>query len=353
MSDLVHTGFSRIKTEPIGHGQGGQSRGGSAHFEPPLLRGQLLEVAVARVSANAVWLEGKDFLLRASIPPGGAQVGERFLLRVIDPDASPPSLKLVMDGQLPASSLAGVSTFLRSLLFRHQPLLPTRQQLSTLLGGPGEGGAISPELRQLLQELQSWRHMPNRIDAAWVKEKLQNSGLFREAGGRLSAAGGAADLKSILVAMLSRESGPGKGALRAAIEGITSCQIKSLDSVLQGGVNYGFLLPFLEESWIEARISRDEEQAKRDQWQVYLRHHSEEMGQFSAEILLQKKSVSVLFRSDQGWLLELIQKNQGKLELAIEAAGLNLQQISAVALDPSRVSSYLEHEQHAIFDLRV
>ena len=333
---------------------GGGSNAGAVtrHFDPPLLRGQLLEVIVAKTLTDGVWLESRNILFRANLPVGGLREGERLLLKVLDPDSSPPKLKLITDAELPNSSLAGVSTFLRSLLFRHQQLHPTQQFLTSLLSRELVDKDGELELNGLYQWLKDFRKSPERVHAAWVKERMQLSGLFRESS-VINSSDPQQDLKTFLINLLKLDKGIDKATVQAAIDGISSSQVKALDGLIQNNLQYSFILPFLGEGWLEARISRDEEQISREQWQIYLRHQSQQMGDFSAEILLYKKTVSILFQSDQLWMIDLIKENYSELEQGIAAIGLSVQQISVAPMVSQKPNFYEQHEQQAIFDLRV
>jgi len=352
LPNSVNTDFQQLKATAVSSGGGSRAGGIAQQFDPPLLRGQLLEVIVAKTLTDGVWLESRNILFKANLPAGGLREGERLLLKVMDPDASPPTLKLITDAELPNSSLAGVSTFLRSLLFRHQQLHPTRQFLTTLLSRGLADGEDKAELNTLYQWFKDFRKTPERVHSAWVKERLQLSGLFRESSG-INSSNPQQDLKTFLIKLLSQDKGIDKAAVQAAIDGISSSQVKTLDGLVQNNLQYNFLLPFMNESWIEARLSRDEAQISREQWQIYLRHQSQEMGNFSAEILLYKNSVSILFKSDQLWMINLIKENNNELEKGIAAIGLNLQQISVAPMASNKANVYGQHEQQAIFDLRV
>ena len=352
MPNSVNTDFQQLKATAVSSGGGSRAGGVAQQFDPPLLRGQLLEVIVAKTLTDGVWLESRNMMFRANLPVGGLREGERLLLKVLDPDSSPPKLKLITDAELPNSSLAGVSTFLRSLLFRHQQLHPTQQFLTSLLSRESldEGGEA--ELNSLYQWLKDFRKTPERMHSAWVKERLQLSGLFRESNA-IKSSNPQHDLKTFLISLLSQDKGVDKAIVQAAIDGISSSQVKALDGLIQNNLQYNFLLPFLGEGWIEARISRDEEQISREQWQIYLRHQSQQMGDFSAEILLYKKTVSILFQSDQPWMIDLIKENYSELEQGIAAIGLSVQQITVAPMVAQKPNFYEQHEQQAIFDLRV
>jgi len=352
VTNSVNTDFQQLKTAAVSSGGGSRAGGIAQQFDPPLLRGQLLEVIVAKTLTDGVWLESRNMMFRANLPVGGLREGERLLLKVLDPDASPPKLKLITDAELPNSSLAGVSTFLRSLLFRHQQLHPTQQFLTSLLSRGLVDREDKAEFNSLYQLLKDFHKTPTRINGAWVKEKLQLSGLFRESSA-INSSNLQQDLKTLLFNLLSQDKGIDKTTVQAAIDGITSSQVKALDALIQNNLQYNFLLPFLGEGWIEARISRDEEQISREQWQIYLRHQSQEMGDFSAEILLYKKNVSILFKSDQPWMIDLIKENYSQLEQGIAAIGLTLQQISVAPMVVHKPNIFEPHEQQAIFDLRV
>jgi hypothetical protein len=352
LPNSVNTDFQQLKATAVSSGGGSNADAVARHFDPPLLRGQLLEVIVAKTLTDGVWLESRNILFRANLPVGGLREGERLLLKVLDPDSSPPKLKLITDTELPNSSLAGVSTFLRSLLFRHQQLHPTQQFLTSLLSKGLVDKVGEVELNGFYQWLKDFRKTPERVHAAWVKERLQLSGLFRESS-VTNSSDPQQDLKTFLINLLKLDKGIDKATVQAAIDGISSSQVKALDGLIQNNLQYSFLLPFLGEGWLEARISRDEEQISREQWQIYLRHQSQQMGDFSAEILLYKKTVSILFQSDQLWMIDLIKENYSELEQGIAAIGLSVQQISVAPMVSQKPNFYEQHEQQAIFDLRV
>jgi hypothetical protein len=352
LPNSVNTDFQQLKATAVSSGGGSNAGAVTRHFDPPLLRGQLLEVIVAKTLTDGVWLESRNILFRANLPVGGLREGERLLLKVLDPDSSPPKLKLITDAELPNSSLAGVSTFLRSLLFRHQQLHPTQQFLTSLLSKGLVDKVGEVELNGLYQWLMDFRKTPERVHAAWVKERLQLSGLFRESS-VTNSSDPQQDLKTFLINLLKLDKGIDKATVQAAIDGISSSQVKALDGLIQNNLQYSFLLPFLGEGWLEARISRDEEHISREQWQIYLRHQSQQMGDFSAEILLYKKTVSILFQSDQLWMIDLIKENYSELEQGIAAIGLSVQQISVAPMVSQKPNFYEQHEQQAIFDLRV
>ena len=352
MPNSVNTGFQQLKATAVSSGGSSRAGGVVQKFEPPLLRGQLLEVIVAKTLTDGVWLESRNMMFRANLPVGGLREGERLLLKVLDPDSSPPKLKLITDAELPNSSLAGVSTFLRSLLFRHQQLHPTQQFLTSFLSTGLLEKDSEAELNGLYEWLKNFHKTPERIHGAWVKERLQLSGLFKESSS-INSSNPQQDLKTFLIKLLSQDKGIDKATVQSAIDGISSSQVKALDGSIQNNLQYNFLLPFLGEDWIEAQIFRDDEQISRDQWQIYLRHQSQQMGDFSAEILLYKKTVSILFKSDQHWMIDLIKDNYSELERGIAAIGLSVQQISVSPMVAQKPNFYEQHEQQAIFDLRV
>lgn len=353
MPDSVNTGFQRIRTETVHSGGSQQSRGRALHFDPPLLRGQLLEVIVAKTLTDGVWLEARNMMFKANLPTSGLREGERLLLKVLDPNSSPLKLKLISDAELPLSSLAGVSTYLRSLLFRQHQLMPTQQLLTNLLSGVMSINSVSPELRVLIEALKAWQKSPERIDGLWVKEKLKQSGLFMEGNNKLAVETKFLDIKTLLLRWIAQDETSDKSAARAAIDGITSSQVKALDGLMQNNIQYSFLLPFFGDNLIEARISREQELEQRDHWHVYLRHQSEEMGDFCAEIFMQKQRVSILFKSDQSWIVDLINENHAELESAISALGLSLSQILATPFKPPKVLPYVQHDHQTIFDMKV
>jgi hypothetical protein len=354
LPESIKGDFSVAKSGPVETGHAATTRADGAHHSSWLSRGQLLEVAVAKIVAGSVLLEGNGFTLRAP-NPGNLQLGERLLLRVVNPDATPPQLKLISDAQLPATSLAGISTYLRSLLFRHEPLAPTKSLLMKLFSGASNSSAITGEAPSF-DGLKNWFAEPQKIDASWVKGKLAESGLFAESKlpGVSNSSVESSDLKIALQALLKTGQGGDEHALKSAIEGIAATQIRALDGIVQGNhLHYSFLLPFFGGALIEGSISKENDIERSEQWMVYLNHDSSEMGRFRAEILMEKKSVTILFRSDKDWMIDLIHSSSDQLIQAVESIGLKLRHISVLSFDHLKSIPLLDEESHAIFDIKV
>lgn len=354
MPESIKGDLSIAKSGPVDTGHAAATGMDRAPHSSWLSRGQLLEVAVAKIVAGSVLLEGNGFTLRAP-NPGNLQLGERLLLRVVNPDATPPQLKLISDAQLPTTSLAGISTYLRSLLFRHEPLAPTKSLLIKLFSGASNSTVITGGA-PLLDGLKNWFAEPQKIDASWVRGKLADSGLFAESKslGSPGASVESFDLKSVLQSLLKTGQGGDEYALKSAVEGIAATQIRALDGIVQGNhLHYSFLLPFFGGTLIEGSISKENDTERSEQWMVYLNHDSPEMGRFRAEILMEKKLVTILFRSDKDWMIDLIHSSSDQLMQAVEAIGLKLRHISALSFDHIKSIPSLDEESHAIFDIKV
>ena len=354
MSESIKGDFNVAKSGPVDVGHAASTRTDGAHHSSWLTRGQLLEVAVARFFADSVLLEGNGFVLRA-FNPGKLQLGERLLLKVVNPDSVPPQLKLISDAELPTTSLAGISTYLRSLLFRHEPLVPTKSLLMRLFSGVSNSNLSMDEVPSL-DSLKSWFAILEKIDGSWVKSKLAESGLFAESRfqGASSSSTESFDLKSALQGLLKVGQGSEEYALKSAIEGITATQARALDGIVQGNhLHYSFLLPFFGGTLIEGSISKENDLERSQQWMVYLNHDSPEMGRFRAEILMEKRSVTILFRSDKDWMIDLIHSSSDQLMRAVEAIGLKPRHISVVSFDGLRRIPLFNERSHAICDIKV
>lgn len=317
-----------------------------------LFLGQILEVTVVRASASELWLQSANHMLRAAAPPMGAVVGERLLLKVLDPTTTPPRLKLLSDDELPASLIASLGPAMRSLLFRQESLGPTQAFLQQLLtaGGLKFPSAQVEQPRELLQRLIG---RLDGIDAEQLKKWLERSGLFGEGRQRLQSGVQVQDLKSLLVSLMGQE-GVDSQLLHGALEGLVSSQIKALDAQLNGNLFYNFLLPFLGQGFIEAQIQQTAAEMERDQYRVNLRHNSAELGQYVVDILLYKRRVTLLFKSDQKWVVDAINSNQQRLVDAVAEAGLTAERISAVLSKADRPDPYSTGTlDPSIFDLKV
>lgn len=351
----INTRFVDIKSEGIDTSHATRSAAASPVASVSrLTAGQLLEATVIKVTAGEVWLESANQILRTTPLPLGAIVGERLLLKVLDPNTLPPRLKLITDDDLPASLLAGLSSNLRSLLFRHRSLEPTLSLLTQLMTNLTTLGKSAQEHPALQELFDIDKRAEKRVDAALVKELLEKSGLFKESASKIAnSVGQQSDLKSLLISLLNQDLLPDSQTLQTAIEGIISSQIKALDAQVNGNIFYSFLLPFLGHAWIEAQIRQNQDEVDRDQWRVHLTHHSTEMGAFAVDILMRKREVSIIFKSNQPWIVDLINSNQQRLIDAVIHEGLILNQISAIEIKEQKHGPYDEAPDHAIFDLRV
>lgn len=353
----IHTRFAGITSENVNTAGVGQTSATNAAGLGRLFVGQVLDVSVIKVAANEVWLQNANQVLRATMPPISATVGERLLLKVIDPNASPPRLKLLTDDELPASLLAGLGLNIRSLLLRHNSLGPTQLLLQRMFNQPPDGAPAAGGLQgSLLSSLFAvGKKSTPVIDAKGVKEWLEKSGLFTEAAqNKDSAAKPIHDLKTLLISLVGQDNGIDPQTLQMGIEGVVSTQIKALDAQLTGNLLYTFLLPFFGQSYIQTEIRRNASEIDRDQWRVHLRHQSQEMGHYAVDILLHRKSVTIIFKSDQAWVVDSINLNQARLIEAVEAAGLNAQKIAAVKLPVQAGSPYdSQTPDGSILDMRI
>jgi len=344
MPDSINTHFVNIKSTGFQKNITQASALGSHVGFKSLSQGQLIEATVTKVTTQTIYLDAKGLLLQANPPVTGAQVGERYLLKVINADSTPPQLKLITDAQLPSSSLAGVSTFLRSLLFRHDPLMPMRHALSALHNS--QQSQSNEAIAYVVKQFERWKTLPNTVDANWVKEKLKMSGLFSEAIGKPQ---GELDLKGLFNKVNSLD----KSVYSGAVDGVTSAQIKALDALLEGGIRYHFLMPFVDNGVIDAEVFHSPEDQQEDKWRIYLRHESHEFGLYLVDILLQKNDVSVVFKTDKKWLIEAINSSAEKLKNAIDKHDINVIMLKAIEVCEAPKNPYGESDAQSILDMRV
>jgi len=344
MPDSINTHFVNIKSTGFQKNITQASALGSHVGFKSLSQGQLLEAVIIKVTDQHIFLDAKGLILQANSPGAGAQIGERYLLKVVDAHSLPPKLKLISDAQLPSSSLAGVSTFLRSLLFRHDPLMPMRHALSTLHNL--QQSQSSEVVASVVKQFEKWKTLPSKVDANWVKEKLKMSGLFSEAIGKLQ---GELDLKGLF----SKVNNLDKSVYSGAVDGVTSAQIKALDALLEGGIRYHFLMPFVDNGVVDAEVFHSSEDQQEDKWRIYLRHESHEFGLYLVDILLQKNDVSVVFKTDKKWLLEAINSSAEKLKTAINKNDINVIMLKAMEICEASKNPYGESDAQSILDMRV
>ena len=206
-----------------------------------LPQGTVVEVLVKQTQPVLI-LEGSGVLFQGNIK-GRFTVGQRLLLKVLDPNSSPPRMKLLNESQLPLSNLAGNNPFLRSLLFREQPLIPVQQYLVSLLNNKaqskslesksikslfhalGEGKSLADLEKLSIADLLNERLvLPKKVDGNWVLAQLKNSGLFFENNLLRPAIPEFLDLKRLLLLLL-QEGDADNNELSKLIESITSSQI--------------------------------------------------------------------------------------------------------------------------------
>jgi len=324
-----------------------------------LSKGSVVEVLVKQIQPVLI-LEGAGILFQGNIK-GRFGVGQRLLLKVIDPNTSPPQMKLLNESQLPLSNLAGSNPFLRSLLFREQPLVPVQQYLASLLNKKmrleslfkyaGEGKLNHQLDKFSIDTFLAERFIsPKKIDGAWVQAQLKNSGLFFENHSLRPTIAELIDLKRFLLILL-QDGEIEENELSKTFESITSSQIKALSTELQGGIFYSCLLPFLSGDFIQMNIMQGKEQKLRNQWQIHLESNTAAMGCFKVEILLQDQIASIFFRSDQEWLVSLIQNTKNNLMERVESVGVTISGIQVSGLE--KAGPYKEKLSHAILDLKI
>jgi len=332
-----------------------------------LSKGAVVEVLVKQAQPVLI-LEGSGFLFQGNVK-GRFNLGQRLLLKVIDPNSSPPRMKLLNDSQLPLSNLAGNNPFLRSLLFREQPLIPVQQYLVSLLNNKEQSKSLeSKVVKSLFQALGEGKSLadleklslgnllnerlvlPKKVDGNWVLAQLKNSGLFFENNLLRPSSSEFLDLKRFLLLLL-REGATDNNELSKLVESITSSQIKSLATELQGSINYSCLLPFLSGEFIQMTVMQGKEQKSRDQWQIHLESNTSVMGCFKVEVLLQEKLASIFFRSDQDWLVALINSTKDNLIERVESVGVSISGIQVS--DIEKPGPYKEKLSHAILDVKV
>ncbi len=332
-----------------------------------LPQGTVVEVLVKQAQPVLI-LEGSGVLFQGNIK-GRFTVGQRLLLKVLDPNSSPPRMKLLNESQLPLSNLAGNNPFLRSLLFREQPLIPVQQYLVSLLNNKAQSKSLeSKSIKSLFQALGEGKSLadleklsiadllnerlvlPKKVDGNWVLAQLKNSGLFFENSLLRPAIPEFLDLKRFLLLLLQAGDAD-NNELSKLLESITSSQIKSLATELQGGVYYSCLLPFLSGEFIQMTVMQGKEQKSRDQWQIHLESNTASMGCFKVEILLQEKIASIFFRSDQNWLVSLINNTKENLIERVETVGVSISGIQVS--DIAKPGPYKEKLSHAILDMKV
>ncbi len=324
-----------------------------------LSKGSVVEVLVKQIQPVLI-LEGAGILFQGDIK-GRFGVGQRLLLKVIDPNTSPPQMKLLNESQLPLSNLAGNNPFLRSLLFREQPLVPVQQYLASLLNKKMRLESLfkyagEEKLNHQLDKFSIDTFLaerlisPKKIDGAWVQAQLKNSGLFFENHSLRPTIAELIDLKRFLLVLL-QDGEIEENELSKIFESITSSQIKALSTELQGGIFYSCLLPFLSGDFIQMNIMQGKEQKLRNQWQIHLESNTAAMGCFKVEILLQDQIASIFFRSDQEWLVSLIQNTKNNLMERVESVGVTISGIQVSGLE--KAGPYKEKLSHAILDLKI
>jgi hypothetical protein len=353
MPDSIHTEFKGIRAERLAAMQStpGTSASVRTAHDPTLQNGQLIEVVVTKLTRKEVFFESNTLVLKSD-NPGNLKLGEHLLFRVLDASTSPPKLRLISEGALPNSSLAGFSTYLRSLLFRANPYSQPAQHINALLSVISQGAqTVSPEMAK---NLSAWLNVPSVVNGNWVKDKLKKSGIFFDSTAGVGK--DSSDLKEILLALRSSASDiglPSGHSVTTLLDGITSAQVKALDSLLSGAINYSFLMPFFPGGLFQVGVYQAEEQRFRNQWHVHLDHQSDEMGVLQIDVLMERNAVSVHFSSDQPWVTSLLRDNQSRLIEAINQHGLTVRSVGVSSMASATLDPYLAKESHAILDLKV
>ena len=316
-------------------------------------KGQLIEATVVKVKGDSLLLESDRYLLQTQMKPVELALGEKVLLKVVDPEVTPPKI-IILDKNLnQGSALAQLSPFLRSLLFRHESLHLTKELLIKITRE-----IQNTDVSKLGAVFQKWAAMPEKIDADWLKQQLRSSGLFKENNALRGDAKSIFDLKAALIEMLGKaDSDFDSSLINAAIEGITSSQVKALDANINGELKYQFLLPFLPgeiiQGWISSNFSGDEDSSY---WHVGLKHEGDEVGILAVDMFLKDKNLSIGVHSDKKEFLTLMSAHAHDLENAIAAIGLDLKNLvftENCELSNKKLTAYSSDEPSEVVNVKV
>jgi flagellin-like hook-associated protein FlgL len=300
-----------------------------------------------------------------SPPQKGLKVGQKMLLKVTDSSSLPPKIKLFKASGSPLLQLTNNNSLLHALLSQEQPLLPVEKALTdglnqrnitkqldlttpdNVIQTPYEKNVlISDEEPASEAILPPHLLPPETFKADWVQRQLKHSGLFYKNSSLKKTGTPLTDLKQLFL-LLQRED-TGNKELTQALDGISASQVKALDADLQGGSYYSLLLPFLPGEFITLTLVQDEVQKINQQWHIYLESNTQTLGHFKVDIVLQKKTVAIQFRSNQDWLVSLIDSSKEKLIDRVESAGMSVSGVTAqLSKKNSSAQTKVNETEHA------
>ena len=321
-----------------------------------LIKGQIIEGVVLQTQPRLL-VETASSIFSAATSAAAYTLGERLLFRVLDPEVHPPRLELLRAGQLPESSLAQQSAFLRSLLYRHDGLKPLQQWLSSHLANTKLPTALAALLKQFWQ-------LPSAPKALDIQKSLLMSGLFSESRGQLKTLSGAMmgpakahnDLKALLQ-LLTLEEGF-EQQINPLLEALHSSQIKSLDALLNNQLHYQWLMPWFEQQHLLITLQQNEQQRSQKQWSISLAHQGPELGVLQINLLLtegmltDETTASLHFASDTTWLAPLVNGSKHQLHAALKLHAINLQQVSVGPIIAAEANTRPK-TAHTILDVHV
>ena len=323
-----------------------------------LIKGQIIEGEVIQVKPNLL-VETQSSIFSAALSARQFAIGERLLFRVINADAIPPKLLLINEPHLPASPLAQQSSWLRSLLFRHDSLKPLAQWLSQTLTSPEQNNGLQALLKQFWQ-------LPDQPTAEDIRRLLMQSGLFSEGRKQspvmaplIGPAAAASDLKALLQMLVMDEN---QTHLKPLLEAIASVQVKALDALLNNQLNYQWLVPWGEQGYFWVNLRQNDSQRQRRQWSLQLNHEGPELGVLNINLLLTESQISggtnlaaLHFASSAAWLSDIVSSSRQRLQEALAPHNISIQQISVGPIAPPLPSDPIVDtlEQTSILDIKV
>lgn len=321
-----------------------------------LIKGQILEGVVVQVQPRLL-VETAHSIFSAATSAAGHTLGERLLFRVLDPELKPPRLELLRSGQLPDSSLAQQSAFLRSLLYRPDSLKPLQNWLSN----QQTSAHLPTALGALLHEFWQLPKVPQALD---IKKFLLMSGLFNESRGQLTTLAGRLmgpasahnDLKSLLQ-LLALEEG-WEQQTKPLLEALHSSQIKSLDALVNNQLHYQWLMPWFEHQHLLISLQQNEQQRSQKKWSISLSHEGPELGSLQINMLLtegllaQDTKASLHFSSDTQWLAPLVSASKHQLHNSLKMHGIQLQHVTSGPMVEAEAKTK-SNMAHTILDVHV
>jgi hypothetical protein len=300
-----------------------------------------------------------------SPPQKGLKVGQKMLLKVTDSSSLPPKIKLFKASDSPLLQLTDNNSLLHALLSQQLPLLPVEKALTdglnqrnitkrldlttpdNVIQTPNEKNVLISDEEPASEAILP-QHLlpPEKFKADWVQRQIKHSGLFYENSSLKKTGTPLTDLKQLFL-LLQREDA-GNKELSKALDGISASQVKALDADLQGGSYYSLLLPFLPNEFITLTLVQDEVQKINQQWHIYLESNTQTLGHFKVDIVLQKKTVAIQFRSNQDWLVSLIDSSKEKLIDRVESAGMSVSGVTAqLSKKNSSAQTKVNETEHA------